>query len=730
MKVLASKIKFLGLGGMIMSYIFNIKNCNNIKNANIIIDKNNLNIKYGMNGTGKSTISKAIELFSLGEEIDPVLRTFGSSENATIECNEIINSVMIFDEEFVKNIVFEGDSVIRDSFDVFVKSPDYDRRINKLNNRLKGLKTYFLEDEEVQKLKRIMSEVAGKLILTKNDEVTKNPFYKSVVTDKNLFNIPEKLKRFSPFIIENPSNVDWIDWKTKGYKFDEISGCPFCTETLVEDYISEKELFQNTFKKATANNLKQMLKFFESLKEYITDEKYVHLVSCIKEIEDVETIDLALNKFGRELHYLLNKFNSIENFDSFSIKQSDISKLDEIIKSMFINIESTDVFKSDKMVELVDSINSKLDIIKNEVQELKGEVGQIRGYVQAAIRKYNDDINKFLLSAGMRYKVEITVNGDKDAITKLYYIGDQESTNEVEKISKHLSWGEKNAFALVLFMFYAISRKPDIIILDDPISSFDSNKKYAIINRLFANNENIESFYRKTLLMLTHDFEPIIDFVVNKKPTGGYITANFIRNNNGQIIEKVIIKDNGFQSYIKMLTKYVRREEINYISRLVFLRQLIEHIGDSEQEMLAYNLISSLVHGNANPTVKNDSGEERDATPQEVNSGNEYIKTYIEDFNYDKFSTEYFTKHYLEETFSELSNNYLKLQIFRTYTSILDCRDSIKNDVLLKFIDQMYHIENDYIYYLDLLEYDIVPEHIANECNKFFESLLVEGATV
>jgi len=42
----------------------------------------------------------------------------------------------------------------------------------------------------------------------------------------------------------------------------------------------------------------------------------------------------------------------------------------------------------------------------------------------------------------------------------------------------------------------------------------------------------------------------------------------------------------------------------------------------------------------------------------------------------------------------------------------------------------MYHIENDYIYYLDLLEYDIVPEHIANECNKFFESLLGEGVTV
>ncbi len=37
-----------------------ISNCNCIKEADIEIHKNVLNIKYGFNGTGKSTISKAI----------------------------------------------------------------------------------------------------------------------------------------------------------------------------------------------------------------------------------------------------------------------------------------------------------------------------------------------------------------------------------------------------------------------------------------------------------------------------------------------------------------------------------------------------------------------------------------------------------------------------------------------------------------------------------------------
>ena len=37
-----------------------IKNCNNIENGEFDITEGRLNIKYASNGTGKSTISKAI----------------------------------------------------------------------------------------------------------------------------------------------------------------------------------------------------------------------------------------------------------------------------------------------------------------------------------------------------------------------------------------------------------------------------------------------------------------------------------------------------------------------------------------------------------------------------------------------------------------------------------------------------------------------------------------------
>ena len=45
-----------------------IKKCNNIENGEFDITEGRLNIKYAINGTGKSTISKAIEAFVTNDQ--------------------------------------------------------------------------------------------------------------------------------------------------------------------------------------------------------------------------------------------------------------------------------------------------------------------------------------------------------------------------------------------------------------------------------------------------------------------------------------------------------------------------------------------------------------------------------------------------------------------------------------------------------------------------------------
>ena len=65
--------------------------------------------------------------------------------------------------------------------------------------------------------------------------------------------------------------------------------------------------------------------------------------------------------------------------------------------------------------------------------------------------------------------------------------------------------------ALVLFMYSALQVEDcDLIILDDPVSSFDGNKQFAVLNMLFMGEK---CFRDRTVLVLTHEFNFVIDAV-------------------------------------------------------------------------------------------------------------------------------------------------------------------------------------------------------------------------
>ena len=68
------------------------------------------------------------------------------------------------------------------------------------------------------------------------------------------------------------------------------------------------------------------------------------------------------------------------------------------------------------------------------------------------------------------------LDGEDNASAILEYILPDNTYEGLDAPNEHLSWGERHAFALIMFMFDAISKNADIIILDDPISSFDRNK--------------------------------------------------------------------------------------------------------------------------------------------------------------------------------------------------------------------------------------------------------------
>ena len=693
-----------------------IKNCNNIKEAKISIEKSSLNIKYGMNGTGKSTIAKAI---GNREELSE-LKTFGSNLEPEIRISESINNVEIFNNDFINRITFNGSEVIENGFEVFVKTDEYDKKRKEINDILNKLNRETFKDETINNLLNGFSNISTKIQLTASQTIKRNPAYKSILKKENMFDVPNSLEKYSDFIKDENKNINWVDWKNKGFEFDEKNKCPFCAEGLVETYAEEKEAFKENYTKSGMKNLSEILESLESLKDYLSIEQYNKLISCIKEDKSEDDIDFIYQKFMLEVTYLNDKFEKIYQFDSYNIKNSEIGNLANKVRDLIIDKGELKYFNNKIIFEVIDNITKKINDIIKKITDLQAKTATLNTFIKNSINSSKEDINKFLETAGFNYKFDFDVSSENSSKTILIYKG-QEDIN-VDNIDRHLSWGEKNAFALVLFMYYAISKKAELIILDDPISSFDSNKKYAIINRLFENRSDKKSFYGRTVLMLTHDFEPIIDFIINNKPNSGHAIAKYIKNTNNIVTEREITKSNDIISIVKLSYTYAKDSSINMISRVNFLRKYIEHIcvENYEENQLIYDMLSSLVHAKNYPDKQVNRDTYLRFTQEEFEKAQDCIRKYIEDFDYEEILNNYYNKEYIVEEFFKETNNYIKSQMFREYLEISGERNNLNNN-LLKFIDEIYHIENDYIFTIDLIKFDTIPDYIIEKINEFMK---------
>ena len=104
-----------------------IANCNNIDEATLNIEKSKLNIKFAPNGTGKSTISKALISNSHEEKLLELLpfKLLADNPNQLKPCVSVsdqLDTVMCFNEEYVNQFTFQSDELLSNSFDILIKN--------------------------------------------------------------------------------------------------------------------------------------------------------------------------------------------------------------------------------------------------------------------------------------------------------------------------------------------------------------------------------------------------------------------------------------------------------------------------------------------------------------------------------------------------------------------------------------------------------------------------------
>ena len=131
-----------------------ISNCNSVDRAEIVITKGTLNIKYGPNGVGKSTIAKAIVSQIRGDGTLQDLVPFKNRGKAEAEPPKVtgvddLKSALVFDDDYVQQFVFQKDEVLKNSFDIFIKTPEYIAAMDAIDALLSGVKQALTNNAEI-----------------------------------------------------------------------------------------------------------------------------------------------------------------------------------------------------------------------------------------------------------------------------------------------------------------------------------------------------------------------------------------------------------------------------------------------------------------------------------------------------------------------------------------------------------------------------------------------------
>jgi len=696
-----------------------IKNCNNIDNAELEVIENEINIKYAINGTGKSTLAKGIE-YSIKSLTDQKfkllfnnLKPFKYSGNTTIMPDitgiESIKLVKVFNEDYINNYLFHPNELVSNSFEIFVKSENYDKGMEEINGLLSDIKQTFIDNPDIINFMKDLSELSECFGKSKKGYAVSSSIGKGIANGNKILNIPLSLKGYSDYL-KNNLNSQWLKWQLMGKDYIEISTkCPYCISEIQE---TKQKILQlgEIYDVKEIEHLNRVIDVFKRLNKYFTEDVNKNINIITRNINGLSTEqNTYLFQIKEQIDKLIEKLRSINDLNFLTIK--DIDKMSEIISTFKIDLEYFPYINSNTTSTEINKINLSLDNVVKKAEKLQLEVNNQNSLINGTIKDYEDEINVFLKYAGINYRVDIPLDTDNIYRMKLKHNECVETLNDVKNT---LSYGEKNAFALVLFMYDALKSNADMIILDDPISSFDKNKKFAIINMLFVGDK---CFKGKTVLMLTHDFDPIVDMVYNL-PDLFNCKAKFLENNKGIIIEKNI-KYGNIRTFIDIADENIKKLNEN-INKLIYLRRLYEI---KDKYGIGYNLISNLLH--KKPIIENkmqviNQPRRKMTTIEFDNAVHEIKDRYIKDFDYLVELTKITDVFKMIDIYENSVSNYEKLQIYRI---IFDVKD--ENNVIRKFINDTYHIESDSLFQLNPIEYNSVPNYVIDECKKEIDILKI-----
>lgn len=693
-----------------------IRDCNSISVANITLRRSALNIKYGPNGVGKSTIANALKLRADGADSLATLLPFkhrgaDSAPSPTVVGAEAIEEVLVFNDEYVSQFVFRPDEVLKDSFEVFINTDEYKQGLIQIEALFQVLKDTFAQQEEFGAALTAFTALRDAFGVTKGGALAKTSRgYKAIGMGNKLEHVPGPLQGYKQFL-HSDDPADWITWQSKGKHFLDLSeNCPFCSSTGLNKETAKQ--VSEVYESNAVKHLSALRLVIDELGDYFEESKLKRLRGLLTSVGDLSPEQGAfLANLSTQVQTFLGKLTELRALSFHTLRDTDTNTVGQVLVDLKVDLPLLDALASEKTASVVGLINDKLDEVAKRIDELRAEIGKQKGRVAALIKGNENAVNDFLRSAGYRYSVRI----EQTDTSYRMIVEHEDFAGHLEAADRHLSYGEKNALALILFIHHVRKVKPDLVVLDDPVSSFDKTKKFAILHQLFHGASSIREF---TTLLLTHDIEPAIDIVLN--PTSGQFdmvqpTAHFLRANGGNVQEQRI--ERRHISTFSQVCKANIEGSSDDVIKSIYLRRLSEVHGDLGVE---YDILSSLLHVRAAVSAKNQEGLLVPLPEDFLAAGLDKIRESIPGFDYDKLVSELKDPVVVKAKFDATDVGYEKVQLFRTLLAA-ENHAKLDDQAFQKFVNESYHIENEYVMQLDPREFDAVPEHVVLKCKSILD---------
>ena len=333
---------------------------------------------------------------------------------------------------------------------------------------------------------------------------------------------------------DNQELAVWVESGIKLHKSANRNVCAFCGGIIgVERYKDLEAHFSNALNKLNAD----IESCIGSWKAYKREEQpaysnhtlyYDELIEDIKENNEEYTKNMGLfyNEIEAYIQLLEEKRNKpFDNID-FNITSEQIVECANIINNILKRYEltiaahnkKTETFEEAtkavkkrverhyvqeqvKNLDYIDKLNT-YNMSKKEVEQDKEELDKkIKEYNELegklsnetlGAEEFNQKLEKFLGYDEIKLKFDSTEKG-----YKIYRNMKEEATN--------LSEGEKTAIAFIYFITKLKENgrriEDSILVIDDPISSFDSNKLFSSYAYMKSECENA-----KQLFVLTHNY--------------------------------------------------------------------------------------------------------------------------------------------------------------------------------------------------------------------------------